>query len=176
MPGERDAPERQAADRDTVERDAPKRDTVDNDALERDAVERAALERERARRVQMRRYKRRLKAAAALMLSLAAGTFLACQKETGKPGARPNPAPNPTTPEISNLPAPIPNASASDPAGSDDLNDKRGRGGSGAGGSGNGGSGSGGGSGGGTSSAGKQNRVDRHEHRKGMPVRDNLVE
>jgi len=116
-----------------------------------------ALQRERDRRVLVRRYKRRLKAAAALLVSLAAGTFLACQREGAKPSARPNPAPNPTTPEVSNLPAP--------PAEPDASGGTPGSGGQ----SGQGGQG-------GAASGGKSNQVDRHEHRKGMPVRDNLVE
>ncbi|HET9953016.1 MAG TPA: hypothetical protein VFQ61_00860 [Polyangiaceae bacterium] len=127
--------------------------------------EREDVERERARRVVIRRYKRRLKAAAALVLSVAAGTFLACQRESDKPGARPAPAPNPTTPEISNLPA------AESGGGANETNSDRSSGGVASG-----TVESGGGPSSGAGGAGRRNQVDRHEHRKGMPVRDNLVE
>jgi hypothetical protein len=88
------------------------------------------------RKVRVRRLKRRLKAAAALALAAAAGTFLAC---SGRDKNRPNPPPNPTTDEVSNLPAP-PDAGTADAA------------------------------------ADQDGAVDRTEHRKGMPVPDNLLE
>jgi hypothetical protein len=124
--------------------------------MPRDEVELEAdveLEAEVAKKVRRRRWKRRLKAAASLVLASAAGTFLACTKGDKN---RPPPAPNPTTPEVSNLPAPpTPPAPARD-AGQDA----------------------------GAADAGhtperhkhKDGHVDRTEHRKGMPVPDNLLE
>jgi hypothetical protein len=120
--------------------------------------EKEELARERARRVAFRRHKRRLNALAAVLLSLAAGTFLACQREV-KSTARPAPTPKPSSDETSKSLAPQdagPNSSATDltredagPGGPSDL---------------------------GSVDVGKSGRVDKHEHRKGMPVRDNLVE
>lgn len=105
-----------------------------------------------ARRVKQRRLQRRFKAAASLMLAAVAGTFVAC---FGRQKDGPAPAPNPTTPEVSNLPAP-PAASAtarsatpaqpSGRSGEPPVSN--------------------------TTDAG----VDRTEHRKGMPVPDNLLE
>lgn len=112
------------------------------------------------KKVRLRRWKRRLKAAASLVIASAAGTFLACTKGDKH---RPPPAPNPMTNEVSNLPAP--------PAGRD-----------------------GGADGGGRDAAGDRGSalivapkrdkgpnvpktgVDKREHRKGMPVPDNLLE
>jgi hypothetical protein len=108
------------------------------------------------KKVRLRRWKRRLKAAASLVIASAAGTFLACTKGDKH---RPPPAPNPTTNEISNLPAP---PRATPDAGSD----------------------------GGARDAGSDRAlivapkrekapktgVDKREHRKGMPVPDNLLE
>jgi hypothetical protein len=107
------------------------------------------------KKVRLRRWKRRLKAAASLVIASAAGTFLACTKGDRN---RPLPAPNPTTNEISNLPAPARDAGA-DASGRDGAVDK------------------------GTAMivAPKQEKapktgVDKREHRKGMPVPDNLLE
>jgi len=58
----------------------------------------------REREIRVRRIKRRLKAAASVVIALAAGTFLACHKE--EQNEKPRAAPNPTTPEDPNLPAP----------------------------------------------------------------------
>jgi hypothetical protein len=95
------------------------------------------------KKVRRRRWKRRLKAAASLILASAAGTFLACTKGDKN---RPPPAPNPTTPEVSNLPAPPPPRDAGHDAGAPDAGKPKG------------------------------GHVDRREHRKGMPVPDNLLE
>ena len=111
------------------------------------------------REVDARRVKRRLKAAASLVLAAAAGTFLACVGKRDK--NRPTPAPNPTTHESSNLPAPQGQADAGvarpdagrqagNPQGPPDARpDAR---------------------------HPDRPTVDRAEHRKGMPVRDNLLE
>ena len=98
------------------------------------------------KKVRLRRWKRRLKAAASLVIASAAGTFLACTKGDKH---RPPPAPNPTTNEISNLPAPPRDAGAERGkamivAPKPDEKMKTG--------------------------------VDKREHRKGMPVPDNLLE
>lgn len=114
------------------------------------------IDREAAdKKVRLRRWKRRLKAAASLVIASAAGTFLACTKGDKN---RPLPAPNPTTNEISNLPAP-PAAARAGASGRDGAVDK------------------------GTAMivAPKQEKppkagVDKREHRKGMPVPDNLLE
>jgi len=106
------------------------------------------------KKVRLRRWKRRLKAAASLVIASAAGTFLACTKGDKH---RPPPAPNPTTNEISNLPAPpraVPDGGARD-AGSDRgsaliVAPKR--------------------------EKAPKTGVDKREHRKGMPVPDNLLE
>lgn len=116
-----------------------------------------------ARKVRIRRIKRKLKAALSLAIAAAAGTYIACDAGE-KP--RPNVPPNPTTDEISNLPAPR-------DAGADSAVDARidapvdasidapvdaapkalvRR------------------------DAGTDAKVDRTEHRKGMPVPDNLLE
>jgi hypothetical protein len=58
--------------------------------------------REVARRVAIRRWKRRFKAAVPIALAAAAGTFIACDSRAKPPHT---PAPDPTTPQISNLPA-----------------------------------------------------------------------
>jgi hypothetical protein len=107
-----------------------------------------------ARKVRIRRFKRRLKAAASLAIAAAAGTYIACDA-----GVKPKhqPAPNPTTPEISNLPAAhdagtdaAVDAAIDAPADASTALVKR--------------------------DAGTDAKVDRDEHRKGMPVRDNLLE
>jgi len=107
------------------------------------------------RKVKMRRIKRRLKAGVSIVIALAAGTFLACQKE--EPKDKPRPAPNPTTPEDANLPAPDrPDAGADGDAadGAFDADADAGK------------------------DAGDAARraVDKREHKKGMPVKDNLLE
>jgi hypothetical protein len=101
------------------------------------------------KKVRLRRWKRRLKAAASLMIASAAGTFLACTKGDKN---RPPPAPNPTTNEVSNLPAP---PRAARDAGSDGAKamivaPKH--------------------------ETPPKTSVDKREHRKGMPVPDNLLE
>jgi hypothetical protein len=110
------------------------------------------------KKVRLRRWKRRLKAAASLVIASAAGTFLACTRGDKN---RPPPAPNPTTNEISNLPAP---PRAARDAGSDGTGRDAG------------------------ADRGKamivapkhetapKTGVDKREHRKGMPVPDNLLE
>lgn len=110
------------------------------------------------KKVRLRRWKRRLKAAASLVIASAAGTFLACTKGDRN---RPLPAPNPTTNEISNLPAPPAAArdGGSDAAGRDGAVDE----------------------GKAMIVAPRQEKpaktgVDKREHRKGMPVPDNLLE
>jgi len=106
-------------------------------------------------RVRMRRFKRRLKATASLFLAAAAGTFLACVKRGDD---RPAQAPNPTTPEVPDRPAPPRDAGADRPrdAGAESDHAR------------------------GDASARKPPKhapkVDRAEHRKGMPVKDNLLE
>jgi hypothetical protein len=108
------------------------------------------------KKVRLRRWKRRLKAAASLVIASAAGTFLACTKGDKH---RPPPAPNPTTNEISNLPAPPAAARDAGASGPDGAVDK----------------------GKAMIVAPKQEKppktgVDKREHRKGMPVPDNLLE
>jgi len=103
------------------------------------------------RKVRLRRWKRRLKAAASLMIASAAGTFLACTKGDKD---RPPPAPNPMTNEVSNLPAPPAARDAAAERGTAIIvapkDDKHGD--------------------------APKTGVDKREHRKGMPVRDNLLE
>lgn len=107
-------------------------------------------EKQVARKVRIRRIKRKLKAAVSIAIAAAAGTYMAC--DSGEKQKH-QPAPNPTTPEISNLPAP---KDAGADAAVDAATDastalvKR--------------------------DAGMDAKVDREEHRKGMPVRDNLLE
>jgi hypothetical protein len=111
-------------------------------------------ERQVARKVRVRRLKRKLKAAVSIAIAAAAGTYMACDS-----GEKPKhqPAPNPTTPEISNLPAPrdagadaAVDAAPDAPADASTALVRR--------------------------DAGMDAKVDRDEHRKGMPVRDNLLE
>src|SRR3954468_4126789 len=131
-----------------------------SDERERDAI--AGIERrdpdEVRREVDARRVRRRLKAAASLVLAAAAGTFLACLgKRDKKP---PTHAPNPTKVETSNLPAPPrPDAGSarSDARASQDAGIRPDAGTKGA-------------------KVDHGARVDKAEHRKGMPVRDNLLE
>jgi hypothetical protein len=105
-----------------------------------------------ARKVRIRRLKRKLKAAMSIAIAAAAGTYIACDA-----GVKPKhqPAPNPTTPEVSNLPAPSDagvdaEIDAASPADASTALVRR--------------------------DAGMDAKVDREEHRKGMPVRDNLLE
>jgi hypothetical protein len=109
------------------------------------------------RKVRMRRWKRRLKAAASLVIASAAGTFLACTKGDKN---RPPPAPNPMTNEVSNLPAPPAGRDAGPDGGGRDAAVDRGKA---------------------MIVAPKHEKapktgVDKREHRKGMPVPDNLLE
>lgn len=113
--------------------------------------------RKSAGEVTLRRWKRRLKAAASLGLALAAGTFLACQKTAVPP---PPPPPNPTTPETHDLPPPPPPRDAAAPADASapekptslvKIRPKK-------------------------EEHPKKGKLDQKEHRKGMPVRDNLLE
>src|SRR5262245_38121932 len=107
--------------------------------------------------VRLRRWKRRLKAAASLGLALAAGTFLACQKT---PAPRQPVPPNPTTPETGPQLPPLPPpdlaapAPASAPAPTTELVKVPPK----------------------PEEHPKKGKVDQKEHRKGMPVRDNLLE
>ena len=108
-----------------------------------------------ARTVRIRRIKRRLKAALSLAIAAAAGTYIAC--DSGEKPRPPQPVPpNPTTDAITNLPAPADAAvdaapvDASPPADARALVRR---------------------------DAGVDaKKVDREEHRKGMPVPDNLLE
>ena len=120
------------------------------------------------REIMLRRFKRRLKAAASIGLALAAGTFLSFQKGARAEG--PIPAPNPMTDETQNDPAPVDTSTPENPAkhkkhGKDKTrpNDKdkdkdkdkspdKGK------------------------SDKDKGKVDKDEHRKGMPVPDNLLE
>jgi hypothetical protein len=105
------------------------------------------------RKVKMRRVRRKLKAAASIGLAVAAGLFLACTpgkdaKDADKPVVPPVP-PNPTTPEAS--PGTIVAPAASPPTSALAVRDA------------------------GVPSI-KDAAVDRDQHRKGMPVPDNLLE
>ena len=116
------------------------------------------------KKVGARRIKRRLKAAASIIVALAAGTFLACRKDPASESAEPN---DDATSAVAGDPAssaqPAPSASASATATPSATASA-------------------------TSTAlatttpsgpaapkGKPT-VDRKEHRKGMPVPDNLLE
>jgi len=97
------------------------------------------------RKVRLRRWKRRLKAAAALVVAAAAGVFLACAPKGDKGARRDAAAPPAPAPDAAvGSPAP-PDASPADAAARADA-------------------------------PGRDAGVDRHEHRKGMPVPDNLLE
>lgn len=117
------------------------------------------------REVTFRRFKRRLKAAASIGLALAAGTFLSFQRGARAEG--PTPAPNPMTDEIENDPAPVDTSTPEPPRhrkpGKDkgkpnDPNKDKSK----------------------APDKGKSDKdkgqVDKDEHRKGMPVPDNLLE
>ncbi|HMF40576.1 MAG TPA: hypothetical protein VKQ32_07775 [Polyangia bacterium] len=102
------------------------------------------------RKVRLRRLKRRLKAAASLVIASAAGAFLACTRGDKQ---RPPPAPNPMTHETSNLPAPPRDAAAERSTALVPSKDASA-----------------------PHDAAAKGAVDKREHRKGMPVRDNLLE
>jgi hypothetical protein len=117
-----------------------------------------------------RRLRRRIKAGASIAVALVAGAFLAC-----RPGAN-NPGPSPSGPDArvgpertggsAPPPPPEPDAATADAASesTDALADARSD------------------DGGRDASLARPTRaprapqVDRHEHRNGMPVRDNLLE
>jgi hypothetical protein len=136
-----------------------------------DAEHRAAV----ARKVAARRVKRRLKAAASIGLALMAGAFLACSPDKPqKEKSRVPVPPNPTTPSVGALPPRAPSArvdSGSTASAGSAGPDASGRPHEGAGPS--------------ASSTAivpvaktphKAPSVDKQEHRKGMPVPDNLLE
>lgn len=131
------------------------------------------------RKVAARRIRRRIKAGAAVALALVAGAFLACKgggdvepASPSGPDARPGPGPGardadggaPDGASTAEGPGDAGDAATSDAgdAGDDDAGDA--------------------GStalavrDAGADAAAKAPRVDKREHRKGMPVRDNLVE
>jgi len=116
-----------------------------------------------ARKVRVRRLKRQLKAAVSIAIAAAAGTYIACKGDQATKNVDPVP-PNPTTDAVTNRPAP-PDAASAD-ASVDAAVDAA------------------------TPDAGapkdaalvpvdarkKDGGVDKTEHRKGMPVPDNLLE
>jgi hypothetical protein len=131
------------------------------------------------RKVRVRRLKRRIKAGASIVVALAAGLFLACKGDE-------KPPPSPSGPDARSGPLPAPReAGAAErlgtdarTAGSDMPKDAVAPGDGG-------GADARGAEGGGTSSAvvvrdggidSKKPQVDREQHRKGMPVHDNLIE
>jgi len=128
-----------------------------------DPIQRAAV----ARAVATRRVKRRLKAAASIGLAIMAGAFLACTSNKGdKEKARAPVPPNPTTPSVGAVPVHAP-AHADSDAGAQS------------------GAALVAPSASATASTAivpvvkappKAPTVDKQEHRKGMPVRDNLLE
>lgn len=95
----------------------------------------------------VRRWKRRLKAAASIGLALAAGSFLTL---VGERASRARGAPNPTTPELHDPNAPPGVRDATPPEPAKDKPKRRGK--------------------------KRRGKVDKDEHRKGMPVKDNLLE
>lgn len=97
--------------------------------------------------VRPRRVRRRLKAIASLMVGVAAGTFLTCQRQVAKPVKKD--APQPITVDV---PAPdeSPKEAADASVRPDALVPR--------------------------AEPKKDASVDRREHRKGMPVPDNLLE
>ena len=110
-----------------------------------------------ARKVAVRRVKRRLKAAASIGLALMAGAFLACApNKSNKEKSRLPVPPNPTTPSVGAVPSDAPSASAGAPSAGSNASS--------------------------TamvpvaSTPHKARSIDREEHRKGMPVPDNLLE
>jgi len=123
-----------------------------------------------AREVASRRVKRRLKAAASIGLAIMAGAFLACTSNKGdKEKARVPVPPNPMTPSVGVVPTHAPSASAhSDSDAAVQSQAARAMPSAST-----------------TSSTAiapvaktppKAPTVDKQEHRKGMPVRDNLLE
>jgi hypothetical protein len=123
------------------------------------------------KKAELRRLKRRLKAGASIVLALAAGAFLACQKEEGGPvGANPG---GPDARGGSDEPRLRETTDAADAADAgQDANDA----GDAAAEAGPSDAGAEAGAGDAGADAGKGLRVDKKEHRKGMPVRDNLLE
>ncbi|MEZ4225886.1 MAG: hypothetical protein R3B13_33370 [Polyangiaceae bacterium] len=113
--------------------------------------------------IRSRRRKRRFKALASIALATAAGVFLACQRKLTEPAApAATPAPSPRGPDARSGPEPrdLPDASTGSvevPDGGDEAA-----------------------SSGGARDASSERQRDAHvdvtEHRKGMPVRDNLLE
>ena len=113
-----------------------------------------------ARKVAVRRVKRRLKAAASIGLALMAGAFLACApNKPNKEKSRLPVPPNPTTPSVGAVPSYAPSAAAGAPSAPLATSNP-------------------------SSTAlvpaaktpHKLPSIDREEHRKGMPVPDNLLE
>jgi hypothetical protein len=113
-----------------------------------DADQRAEV----ARKVAVRRVKRRIKAAASIGLALMAGAFLACSPNKPKEKSRVPVPPNPTTPSLGSVPWPTPAVSsgASSPSSTAIVPV--------------------------TKAPHKAPSIDKQEHRKGMPVPDNLLE
>jgi len=110
-----------------------------------------------ARKVAVRRVKRRLKAAASIGLALMAGAFLACApNKPNKEKSRLPVPPNPTTPSVGVVPSYAPSVAplaplATSKASSTALVPA-------------------------AKTPHKLPSIDREEHRKGMPVPDNLLE
>jgi len=110
-----------------------------------------------ARKVRLRRLKRRVKAAVSLAIAAAAGTYVACKGDQADRKQAPIP-PNPTTDAVTHLPAPPDaapdagiDAGIDAPADASTALD-------------------------GPVDARRDGGVDKTEHRKGMPVPDNLLE
>ncbi len=104
--------------------------------------------------VRIRRVKRRLKAAASIVVALSAGTFLACQKQVSKITDRTTEKASPPEIEVEEHEPLSPATSATGDAaeaGAPQLPPVRRK-------------------------PDAAPKVDRKEHRKGMPVRDNLLE
>lgn len=108
------------------------------------------------KKVRARRIKRRLKAGASILLATAAGAFIACQRIAG--GVAAPPGPSPMGPDARPGPAPADSASSVDipPVASGQAEELDAA----------------------PPPRAKQvdAAVDVNEHRKGMPVRDNLLE
>ncbi len=120
-----------------------------------------------------RRLRRRLKAGLSIAVAVVAGTWLACKPGTNTPGpspqgpdAREGPAPRggsaPPPPPPEPHTEPREDASVSDASDDSAIVDAAGDAGREAGLA--------------RRPASRQPHVDRHEHRNGMPVRDNLLE
>jgi hypothetical protein len=124
------------------------------------------------KKAELRRLKRRLKAGASIVLALAAGAFLACQKEEGGPVGT-----NPGGPDARGGSDEPRLRDAADAAEAGQTEGARDAGAADAeAGPGDGGEDAEAGPGDAGADAGKGLRVDKKEHRKGMPVRDNLLE